>query len=278
MTIPEPVTGMFPNTMAYARWGEGPKTLLLVAPGPGNDPPTQAVKMMGGALRPLVEHGYTLWLVTRRRGMPQGHTIEDMAADYADLIATEFDGRVDLVVGFSMGGLIGQYLAANHPDRFDHIALVGAAYTVSRDGRRFEYDWATARSQGHHAEAGRLWARAMLAGSRLRWTAPALGTAMGLLSRSSPHDSFASDVMVEAEAEVSFDSRATLPHVSVPVLLICGDEDFYFPVPLVEETARLIPDCTLTLYQGKGHFRTFTSRRLGSDILDFVRSSETATS
>jgi integrase len=101
--------------------------------------------------------------------MPQGHTIEDMAADYADLIAAEFDGKVDLVVGLSTGGLIGQYLAANHPDRFDHIALVGAAHTVSEQGRRLDYDWAAARSLGDWTGAGRVMAGAMLSDSWLRF-------------------------------------------------------------------------------------------------------------
>ena len=276
MGVTKPVTGMFSNTMACGRWGDGPKTLLLIPGGPGNDAPAgTTLKMMGRPLRPLIEHGYTLWMVTRRRGMPQGHTAEDMAADYADLIATEFDGKVDLVVGISFGGMIGQYLAANHPDRFDHIALVGAAYTVNDQGRQLDYDWATARSQGDWTKAGRLIMGTMLSDSWLRWTTPALGTLMGLMTRSHLHDQFASDVMIEADAEVAFDTRTVLPHIETPVLLIGGDKDYYFPLPLVQETARLIPDCTLTIYEGKGHLGACMSRQLAPDILDFIRTKQT---
>ena len=32
---------------------------------------------------PFVEAGYAIWHVTRRRNMPAGHSIEDMADDYA---------------------------------------------------------------------------------------------------------------------------------------------------------------------------------------------------
>ena len=65
--------GIFPNTMAYARWGDGPKTLLVGPGGPGNDPPSGTGSMrMGRSLRPLIESGYTLWMVARRRGMRQG--------------------------------------------------------------------------------------------------------------------------------------------------------------------------------------------------------------
>lgn len=274
----KPIEGIFPNTMAYVRLGDGPKTLFVIPGGPGNDPPSgrQVRMMMGRSLRPLVESGYSLWMVARRRGMPHGHTIEDMAADYADLIVTEFDGKVDVVVGLSTGGLIGQYLAGNHPDRFDHIALVGAAHTVSEQGRLLDYDWAAARSRGDWTRAGRVMAGAMLTDSWLRWSAPALGTVMGRISRSHTHDQFASDVMVEAEAEVAFDAGPILTQVKVPVLLINGDKDLYSPVPLIQETARLIPDCTLKVYTGKTHLGVFQSRQLAPDILDFINTKPAA--
>lgn len=70
--LPKPTEGTFPTTMAYARWGNGPKTLLVIPGGPGNDPPTgRRVRMMGRSLRPLVENGYTLWMVARPRGTPE---------------------------------------------------------------------------------------------------------------------------------------------------------------------------------------------------------------
>lgn len=272
MRLPKPTEGVFPNTMAYARWGEGPKTVLVAPGGPGNDAPTVGkLKWIGRSLRPLAENGYRLWMVARRRGMPPGYGTEDMADDYADLIATEFDGEVDLFVGLSYGAAVGLHMAADHSHRFGHIALVGIAYAVDGRGLRLDHDYATALSQGHPIEAGRLMARAMLSDSWLRWASPALGTVMGLMLRSSrEHEQFASDVMVEAEAELLMDARPVLPRIKVPVLLIGGDEDFYFPVSMIEQTARLIPDCTLKIYRGKGHVGAIRSGQLATDILEFV--------
>ncbi len=269
--LPKPTEGVFSNTMAYVRWGDGPKTLLVIPGGPGNGPPSggQVRMMMSRSLRPLLEDGYSLWMVARRRGMPPGYTIEDMAADYADLIEVEFDGSVDLVVGISYGGAVGQYLAANHSDRFDHIALVGCAYTFSDDGRRLDLDFASALSEGERSKAGRLMADAMLAHSRWRWAAPVLGTLIGLIP-SPTHDRFTSDVMVEAEAEMALDARPVVSRIPGPVLLVGGDKDFYVPVPLIEETAQLIPDCTLVVYAGKGHAGAITNRRLAPDILEHI--------
>jgi pimeloyl-ACP methyl ester carboxylesterase len=119
-------------------------------------------------------------------------------------------------------------------------------------------------------------AGAMLSDSWLRWTAPVLGTGLGLMFRSHVHDQFSSDVMVEADAEVAFDARPVLPRIEVPVLLIGGDKDSYFPAPLIEETASLIPDCTLRVYEGKGHIGACTSRRIPPDILEFIEQNQRA--
>jgi hypothetical protein len=54
------------------------------------------------------------------------------------------------------------------------------------------------------------------------------------------------------------------------VLLIGGDRDIYTPKEVYEETARLIPDCTLRLYEGQG-ITAVSDKRLPRDVLDFVR-------
>jgi pimeloyl-ACP methyl ester carboxylesterase len=84
------------------------------------------------------------------------------------------------------------------------------------------------------------------------------------------HEQFASDVAIEAEAEATADATELLPTISVPVLLIVGDEDRYFPVATVRETARLIPDCTLKLRPGAGHMRVAADPQGARDVLEFA--------
>lgn len=103
-----------------------------------------------------------------------------------------------------------------------------------------------------------------------------LSTARGFASRSHSHDQFASDVLVEAKALVVFDAHPVLDSIRVPVLLTGGDQDFYFPRRLIEEAARLIPDCTLKMDEGKGHLGACTSSQLAPDILEFVHRKQTA--
>ena len=269
--IPKPVAGIFPNGMAYVRWGTGPKTLLFIPGGPGNAAPSGMSMRMFPLFRPLVEDGYTAWYVARRRDMPKGHTIADMADDYAGLVANEFGGKVDLVVGVSYGGMIGFDLAARHPERFGHIAIAVAGYQVSEGGKTLDHDFARLLSEGRNGEAGALMVRSMAPGLQVPGAARVLGAVMGRIMAGEAHPSFASDVMVEAEAEVACDARDVLPAIAVPVLLVCGDEDLYFPKEVYEDTARLIPDCTLRMYEGIGHVGAIRDKRFAQDVLDFVR-------
>jgi len=222
-------------------------------------------------LRPFVENGYTVWVVARRRNMPKGHTMADMADDYAGLIADEFDGKVDLVLGESYGGMIGFYLAARHPDRFGHIAITVAGYKLSEQATALDIEFAKLLGEGRRTEAGALRAKELYPGIRVPGVVRVLGAVVGRLMYGETHPCFANDVMVEAEAEGTFDAREVLPDIPVPVLLVGGDRDQYFPKEVYEETARLIPDCTLRIYEGKDHLGANTDKRLYPDVLDFVR-------
>jgi hypothetical protein len=53
------------------------------------------------------------------------------------------------------------------------------------------------------------------------------------------------------------------------VLLIGAAEDQFFTREVVEETARLIPDCTFKLYEGKDHLAGVSDERLPRDVFDF---------
>src|SRR5262245_7348011 len=91
----------FRNGIPYLRFGAGPKTLLMLGGGPGNLLPTGLgasgfVRGMKG-----FSESYTVYLVTRKSGLPEGCTTRDMSDDYAEMIREHFHGHVDLVLGVS---------------------------------------------------------------------------------------------------------------------------------------------------------------------------------
>jgi pimeloyl-ACP methyl ester carboxylesterase len=272
--LPTPVGGVFSNGMAYARLGTGPKSLLFIRSGPGNVVPTGLPMALMGALwiRPFLEDGYTTWVATRKRDMPKGYTVPEMAEDYAGLIEDEFGGKVDLVVGEdSYGGMIGFCLAARHPDRLDHLAISLSGYRLNDEGKAVQLDFARLMSEGRRGEAGALMIGHVAPGLTRPGLDRMIGAALVRFMFPVTHPYFAKDVVTEAEAVAAFDARVVLPEIAVPVLLFGCDQDVEFPREVYEETARLIPDCTLKLFEGKNPFQAGSDKRIPLDVLDFVR-------
>lgn len=262
--------GTFANGMDFLTWGAGPKTLLFVPGGPGSSIPQGLTGRMAHKwFVPFVEAGYAVWYVTRRRGMPTGHSVADMADDYAEVIATELGGRVDLFVGESYGGMIGLHLAARHGESLGHVAIVVAAAQICDWGKEVDRRLAAALARDDRVGAGMAVAEYVLPGPRSGWLrriASPLITRSLLSGRHYPP----SDVLVETEAELAYDARPVLEQISVPVVLLCGDRDQFFPQEIVEETVQMIPGCTLVTYEGQGHVKVAASRRVPLDVLAAV--------
>jgi pimeloyl-ACP methyl ester carboxylesterase len=269
-TVEEPRRGTFRNGMEYLTWGDGPRTLLSILGGPGSFVPTGTMaRMLVRQSRPYVAAGYTNWIVTRRRDMPADHGIADMADDYAQVVADQFGGRVDLVVAESFGGMIAQYLAARHPERLGRLVLVSAGCEASEWGRDVDTRMATALARGDTTGCGTAFAEYVMPGDRLRRLRRLVGPLVGrVMFADEPCPP--GDVLAELRAETSCDSRAVLPDIRVPVLAVSGSRDRFFPPAIIDETAALIPDCTVVRYEGKGHLGTGTDKRVTSDVLAFA--------
>ena len=247
-------TGVSDNGMEFEVLGDGLRTLLFIPGGPGSEIPTGLMaKMMSSQFTPYVRAGFTVWHVTRRRNMPQGYSIADMADDYAAFVAAEMGGTVDLVVGESYGGLVAQYLASNHPTLVHRVVLAVSAGAITDTGKDLDRRWAAARAEGRFADAGEVFLEYVLPGADRAALRRRLGPLAGRLFVNSPVP--AEDLLVEAEAEGAFDARGILSGIQAPVLIVCGDQDEFFSREIVEETAQLIPDSTLVWNAGMGHVR-----------------------
>lgn len=255
----------------YARWGTGNRTMLILSGGPGN----MVMKGMGTRMmtRPFDAFAgdYAIYYLGRRQGQPEGYTTRDMAADYARLIEGAFGGHVDVVAGMSYGGLIAQHLAVDYPAHFRRMIVFMSAHRGGEEGGRIDYDFAAYMSQGKKRKAASMIMTALYPKGFLRACMRAVSWLFGPLMFPGGGDTFKRDMMIEAEAELAHDTGPSLAGLTVPVLLINGTADLYFPLPIVEETARLMGEhVILKLYEGRGHGNLIADKRFIPDVRNFI--------
>ncbi len=225
--------------------------------------------LQGRQFAPLVRAGYSVWLVTRRRNMPRGHQVADMADDYAHLIDSEFGGRVDAVVGLSYGGMIVQYLAANHPRSARDFVIALSAASITAWGRDVDYRLATSVADGDQRRSAEIMAEYVFPEIDERWQRRMAARVISPLTGMTEVPD--GDLIVEAEAERDFDAREILARIEVPVLLITAEDDLFFTAEIVQDTVARLKECTVVSYPDKGHLRAATSMQLVADVLAYLQ-------
>lgn len=272
--LPGSETGTLPGGLPFARTGTGSRT-LAVLPGlgdalfPGVYPPGAGWALATYFARHVAHHRVVL--LSRPRGLPAGYDADDAVENHARALET-LAGSSDVVdvLGISMGGLIGQALAARRPDLVDRLVLADAACRLDEVARpdvrelevlAREHDWAGIRSE---------LARAMFSDARSVTLPPLIRT---VLRPALPRPAEPADVRRSVEFILRFDARDDLSAIEQPTLCFGGDRDPYFTPEVLRETADGIPDAELTLAAGAKH-AAFDEQKLRFDsrVRSFVRS------
>lgn len=169
--------------------------------------------------------------------------IEDLAEDAAALIEAEGRGPV-VFVGLSIGGMIGQNLAARRSDLLRALVLSNTAAKMgSPDAWRDRI--AAVRAGGCAAIADAVMERWF--GPAFRAT-DALRPWRNMLARSD-----AQGYAAACEAIAQADLAAATATLRLPTLAIGGDLDGSSPPEQVRATAQLIPGAEFRLLPGTGH-------------------------
>lgn len=234
--------------LSYEVQGEGPPLLLLSGLGLSS--------LAWTTVLPQLTDQFTCITVdnrgTGRSETPPGpYSIDEMAGDVAGLIEHLDVGPVP-VVGWSLGGSVLQALLINHGDLVERGVLLSAfpSYTP------LQHAWLDAglslRRQGLDA--------ATIALNGMAWSyTPRLlsdhgaAAAQAELATQTPYPTSLEGFEAQAAGLRVYDSRAELPKVTRPVLVLVGAEDVLTPVAQSVEMTRLIPDATLQVLPRGGH-------------------------
>ncbi|HLN77542.1 MAG TPA: 3-oxoadipate enol-lactonase [Nocardioidaceae bacterium] len=149
--------------------------------------------------------------------------------------------------GLSLGGAIGQVLAARVPDRVRALVLCCTSARFCEGAEAWRERAARVRSEGMD------W---LVAPSRERWFAPGFSERqpaeadrlLSMLPATSPQGYAAC-----CDALAAFDGRPLLPQITAPTLVVAGVDDPATPVEMAEELASGIKDAELLVVPGASH-------------------------
>jgi pimeloyl-ACP methyl ester carboxylesterase len=257
--------GYFRRGLPYNRSGRGPRPLVVFQGLMLENKPMPRIAL--GTYK-FLEDDYTVYSVLRKRGLPRGYTLQDMAADYAAMIREEFGGPLD-VIGVSTGGSIVQHFAVDHPELVRRLVIHSSAYVLSDSARQLQLQLGELAQRRQWVKVWALLMNLVLPQRGLKriLSRPLVWLFAPLLALTAPKDP--TDLIVTIEAEDRFNFKDRLHEITAPTLIAAGELDPFYTPALFRETAAGIPNAELCLYPNIGH--PAGGKQFQHDVLTFLR-------
>jgi 3-oxoadipate enol-lactonase len=183
---------------------------------------------------------------------------EDFSADLLRVLDHLNEEKAH-IVGLSMGGRIARSFALKHPERVHTLTLANTSPGFDALTPEEVLKFVAERKERSPDSMRRL------LGSRARPGAyqALLGSFTALRNES---------YLKTLEASVAQDRAAPLENLSVPTLVITGDEDRVYPPALTRRMASRIPGAELVVLEGCGHLSNLEQpERFNAALLDFLK-------
>jgi pimeloyl-ACP methyl ester carboxylesterase len=226
--------------------------------------------MNASLLRPFAKRRRVLF-VNRRRGLPRGMSMAELAEEHAAAIRSLGGGPVD-VAGISTGGSIAQQLAADHPDVVDRLVLLSTACRLGPQGRALQRRVAARIRRGAHRQALAVMMAGLVPPGRGQLAAGAVAWLAGPRVLASGDD--LADMATTIEAEDAFDLATCRSTIRAPTLILAGSADRFYGGELFAETQRLIPGSRLRVFEGRGHITVTMHPEWSREIDRFIAEGE----
>lgn len=182
---------------------------------------------------------------------------DDFTADVLRL-AEHFKAKKLHLVGLSMGGRIARNFALRYPERLHSLTLISSSPgfdALSPEGiKRFITD-------------------------RRSDTPPSLRRLLGSRPNHAAYEELLDSVsrihqasyQKTLEASVAQDRAAPIERISLPTLVMAGEEDTVYPPEVAREMARRIPGAELVMFDRTGHLANLEQpERFNKAVLDFL--------
>ena len=169
------------------------------------------------------------------------------------------------IVGVSLGGMIAQYLAADHPQAVDRLILVSTAPSGDSLTRENIGRWIGFAEMGAYLGlmidiTEKSHPEKYL--KKLRPFYPYMGTA----ARKMDTGRFT----LQARACASHDASDILENIKAPTLILAGDQDRILGIEGAHLLHRFIEGSQLKIYEGQGHALYEDEKDFRKDVLAFL--------
>lgn len=251
------------------RFGSGERKLVII---PGLSDALQGEKL-SRFTRLVLERSYLrafarefdVYVVSRPRELSEGVTTRALADGYAEVLDNL--GKAN-VVGISMGGLIAQYLAVDHPQGVEALVIALAGPRLSEGGRSRVSEWLEA------ARSGR-WAEVYVSSVESTYSSrskQAIYGAMFKLPGLAKEPPFPNDFVRSAQACLDHDATGELESITARTLVLGGEQDVLFDAEALREMAAKLPNGDATILEDTGH-GAFEERRreFTQEVTHFLR-------
>ena len=246
MTIETVQTGSF--SMDYLRFGHG-KEALVILPGLSVQSVLNSAADVAQAYQQLAEE-YTIYLLDRRKELPDSYAVQDMARDTEEALRTLGLERVCLF-GASQGGMIAMEIAIEAPELVKKLAVGSATARVTRERYRTIEEWVRLAEDGDAAGLYLAFGEAVYPVQVFEQYRERLLDAAKSVTREE-----LGRFVILAEGAKGFDLFSGLSKIACPVLVLGSMDDRVLGADAAEELIGQLkksPDTVWHLYDGFGH-------------------------
>jgi len=259
--------GMIPiggTTMDYIAFGTG-TTHLILLPGLG-----EGLQTIGGTAVPfavlyrMFAKRYRIHVFGRRKVLPKIFSTREMAQDVVDAMGILGIKKAH-IVGISMGGMISQWIAIDHPEVVDKLCLTVTSSRPNNTLVSCINRWVSLAEKGNHKAlmvdtAEKMYTEAYM--RKNRWMFGIIGN----FGKPKSYDRF----YTMADACRTHDAFSYLDRITAPTLVIGGMQDITLTGEASGEIAGQIPGAQLYLYPEYGHSLYEEAKDFNGRLLDFL--------
>jgi 3-oxoadipate enol-lactonase len=228
----------------YEIYGQG-KPLVLIQGCGGN------ITMWESQIEPLSQHFQLILFDNRGSGRsqvtPGEYTIPMLAQDTAALME-QLGIEKAHILGWSMGGMIAQELAIARPDLVDKL-IISASAAKFPESSVFLWKGFLDLLLHQEYEALSRWHMSLCFSHKFFDNAEVVAATLdGLMNL--PYPVTVEGFTSQTAALFSYDSQGQLQNIQAPTLVLGAEEDGFFPVNMVRETAAEISNVEVQILPG----------------------------